>query len=487
MKSIKTIFLLLVLSGLAFIGFGAFTSLPETLKPKASKLPIYISNVAIVDVINDEALENQYVLITDGRIQKISSTAIDLVDSKHIAIDGSNKFLMPGLWDMHVHTIEHSDLLHFPLYIASGVLNVRDLGNTCSWGSSKNCIAPNDKWQTMIDDNLLLGPKQWAQVSYHMEEVADLNVTAQLEHLRDVQDSLLKLQIPHETTNEQFQSLLDQAEDAGLPVVGHLPGNLNLADLNLSNLASIEHDRALYSYCATVSGNFEERVSVMEAYADRYDAVKCQTAMAYLTSQNVSYTPTHIASSMQDINIIKRSYKASGHDKYIDSITLFLWSTYAWLTDIGFDESDKASLQALNRTSFEITKLAQSNNVLLLAGSDAIDAFIYPGISLYDELELLSQAGLSNIEVIRSATLNPAKHVNAENDLGSVNEGKLADLILLGKNPLNDLSAIRDIDSVIYRGELYEHSELDEMKAYTARVAKNVSVTAKRTWQLIFD
>lgn len=487
MNPLKTIALLIILLSSAFLGLGALTSTPKPLKQKSDNLPIYIHNVAIVDVISGRILQGQHVLIDDGRILDISAVELSPEGAVHVSIDGRNKFLMPALWDMHVHTIKNSDLLHFPLYIANGVLNVRDLGNTCSWSSSQGCMAPNSDWQALVEKKALLGPMQWGQVSYHMEELEGSDISAALKSLRDSKDDLLKLQLSHETTTEQFQSILDQAKNAGIPAAGHLPGNLKLDELNLSNLNSIEHDRAFYSYCGNAKIDFEERVSVMTTHTNSFDEAQCASIMQGLKSQGISYTPTHIASSVQDINIVKPRDEAKPYNKYIDAITLGLWHTYAWLTNLGFDENDKASFQKLKEASFRISKLAQDNDVLLLAGTDASDAYIYPGFSLYDELALLSQAGLSNIEVIRTATINPAKHVKAEALLGSVSVGKRADLILLNSNPLEELSALTQIDAVISKGEHYDKAELEDMKQYTADVARDSTVTAKRLWQLLFE
>jgi hypothetical protein len=486
LKTLKYILLFTLLCICAFLVFGALTPIPNPLKQKSDNLPIYITNISIVDVLNGTIKDSNNVLIVKGEIADISPNPITVNFPASININGKSKYLIPSLWDMHIHTMKRSDLLHYPLYIANGILNVRDLGNTCSWGQDKNCLTPNGEWQNLIENKELLGPKSWSQVSFHMEELARINIEPTLKRLNSINDSLLKLQLNHEITSQQFQSILMQAEKSELPVVGHLPGNLNLTALDLLNLKSIEHDRAFYAYCSELQAVFEERIASMTRFASRYSETKCRSVMAFIKEQGVAYTPTHIASSMQDINISNQSYKHDEFNKYIDYTTLLLWKMYAWLTEKGFDEQDKQDLEVLNSTSFRLSKLAEDNGVLLLAGTDALDAFIYPGFSLYDELEMLSTAGLSNSEVIRSATINPAIYFKVEQILGSVTKGKRADLIILNNNPLSDLSAIKEIDSIIFNGELYSHQELNEMKLYVANTTRNISVTAKRLWELLF-
>lgn len=479
------IFSLLLICG--FLAFGAFTSIPTPLKQKSENLPIYISDIAIVDVVNGEIKHSYNVLILNGEIADISPNPMTVNFPELIRINGKDKYLSPSLWDMHIHTIKRSDLLHYPLYIANGILNVRDLGNTCSWGEDQTCSAPNSQWQRLIENKELLGPKSWSQVSYHLETLGQDNITPRLNWLTKKNDSLLKLQLSHDTTNQQFQSVLLQAEEVELPVVGHLPANINLTSLHLANLKSIEHDRAFYAHCSELQDVFAERIAIMTRFANRFNESKCRAVMAFLHEQGVAYTPTHIASSMQDLNFFNQTYNNDEYNKYIDHTTLALWKTYAWLTEKGFDKKDKQSLELLNNMSLQVSKLAQDNSVLLLAGTDALDAYIYPGFSLYEELKMLSIAGLSNSEVIRSATINPAIYFNLEEHLGSVAIGKKADLLILNNNPFIDLLAIKDIDSVIFNGEWYSHKELNEMKLYVENTTKDISVTAKRLWDLFFN
>ena len=108
-------------------------------------------------------------------------------------------------------------------------------------------------------------------------------------------------------------------------------------------------------------------------------------------------------------------------------------------------------------------------------------------LAFHEELKMLSKAGLSNSEVIRSATINPARYFKVDDKLGSVTKGKKADLIILKNNPLIDLSAIQDIDSIIFNGESYSNKELNYMKRYVANTSKDSSVTAKRFWELFFN
>ena len=211
-------------------------------------------------------------------------------------------------------------------------------------GGDQNCSAPNSEWQHLIENKELLGPKSWSQVSFHLEQLGENDIRATLNRLGNQNDTLLKLQLSHDTTTEQFQSVLMQAENMKLAVVGHLPANIHLTGLNLSNFKSIEHDRAFYTHCSELQEVFEERISTMVRFASSYNETKCRSVMEFLHKQGVAYTPTHIASSMQDVNFYNQAYKNDEYNKYIDHTTLVLWKAYAWLSEKSFDEQDKQDL-----------------------------------------------------------------------------------------------------------------------------------------------
>jgi len=486
-KLFKLISSLIVVILGAVLLYGSLTVIPPAFKQKSNNLPIYIDNISIVDVLSGKIRPQQNILIVNGKIADISSNSIPLIYPKIIRINGADKFLIPSLWDMHIHTIKQSDLLHYPLFMVNGILNVRDLGNTCSWGDNLTCVAPNKRWQLAIEDKTLLGPKLWSQVSVHLENITEESKRTALKMADNQGDSLLKIQLPHKTTTSQFQSILNQAKQRNLPVLGHLPGNLHLDEVDLSNFKSIEHDRAFYSYCSNQKNHYVERISQMKHFVDNYSKLKCVEVMKFLALSNVAYVPTHIASSMQDKRIVNNLTVKEDREEYIDLVTLSLWNIYNWLTELGFDQEDKKNIESLYTTSLSITKLAQENHVLILAGSDSLDAYSYPGFSLYDELQQLSEAGLSNIDVLRTATINPARYYQAEDIMGSIDVGKKADIVIINNDPFNDLSALKDIDSVIFNGEWYSQNDLNDIKIRVKSNARQLNVNAKRVWDLFVD
>jgi imidazolonepropionase-like amidohydrolase len=110
--------------------------------------------------------------------------------------------------------------------------------------------------------------------------------------------------------------------------------------------------------------------------------------------------------------------------------------------------------------------------VEFLAGTDVFNPYCFPGFSLHDELVLLVSAGLNQMEALQAATLNPARFFGKEKELGTIEEGKIADLVLLEANPLVDISNTQKINAVIVRGKLIPKSEVQQMLARVEAAAK---------------
>jgi imidazolonepropionase-like amidohydrolase len=145
--------------------------------------------------------------------------------------------------------------------------------------------------------------------------------------------------------------------------------------------------------------------------------------------------------------------------KYIPATTRERWRNQWRERPAGSAERQ----ETLNKSRVQIVKLMHRTRVGLLAGTDILNPFLFPGFSLHHELVLLVQAGLSPLEALRTATLNPARFLGREKELGTVERGKLADLVLLDADPLQDIHHTQRIAAVIIGGRLYDRASLDAM------------------------
>jgi hypothetical protein len=148
-------------------------------------------------------------------------------------------------------------------------------------------------------------------------------------------------------------------------------------------------------------------------------------------------------------------------------------------------EGGQQSYMDFYRFGIQQTGIAQRAGVTVLAGSDAPDSFAFPGSALHDELDHLVKAGLSPLEALRSATLEPARFLDLEGQAGVIRPGARADIVLLRKNPLDDIGAVRDIETVILAGAVYDREDLENLLAGVESAAGSWTMWPRFTWQIL--
>lgn len=262
-KSIKILIVFFLIFGLIlFIG----VIIPkETYKEKKDKIStLLIKNCNIVDVINGKITQNRNVLVQNGTIISIDSIISNYPKNAQI-INANGKYLMPSLWDMHLHTISLSPQLHFPILIANGVTGVRDMGDGDSWISDIDDVSERDKtiWNRQSKKERLLVPKIVQATSYHLEELEDIDqsnykikVATLISKLKARGEPFVKVQLENvELPNYIFYELQLQAKKQGIPILGHLSANLEINQVLASGFMSIEHAWALIPHCVKKKNN----------------------------------------------------------------------------------------------------------------------------------------------------------------------------------------------------------------------------------------
>ena len=494
-KCLKYFTVFTLIASTLVIVIGCASQLPKPMARSVSQQSLVISNVTVVDVVNERQLPNMDVQIENGTIVGIVPHSTRKPNSATKTIDASGKYLIPALWDMHVHTVSSSPQFHFPLYVANGVLNIRDMGDTCSWGSELSCKPFTESWRQSIDNGNVLGPNIQSVASYHIESISEEeNATEEeliqqskqlIQALNNRNDETIKIQLGHAVSDKVFATILSESQRLGLPVIGHLPGNLNILEHDLSNLKSIEHDRALYPYCSNFDGTFDEKISTVNSFVEGFDADKCNLHLQKLAADGVSYAPTHIASSFQDLMILNNEQNTMPGLDYTDSVTKSLWNTYAFATELGFSEEDGEALRKAYELSKTITQMAADNAVNILVGTDALDAFAVPGFSVHTELKLLVDAGLTPYQALQAASINSAHYFGLQDSTVSVSVGKSADMIVLNTNPIDNITSTADISAVVFSGRLYDEQALNDIKAYVEGNVGSFKASSVLLWNLI--
>ncbi len=446
---------------------------------------LIIQDITVVDVKDIKVIDHQYIIIDDGIIVGIESSS-DGFEANEL-INGTGKFLIPGLWDMHAHYSNVKGYEYFnSLFIANGVLGVRDLwGNLAVRDSleSINYLMPRNYTSGAIID----GPFTLLQGTLQPNSPED--ATQLVDSLYHAGADFVK--VYDDLSPEIYNAIAKTCKELDFPFVGHVPMAVSAEEASELGQKSIEHLNGIWRSSTSkreeidslqkqfkanfLSNNLPEAVSnfttinsFYNEYYDEYEATK----LANTLHQNSTYvTPTLV--------IIDRQWKRKGgtfleqeENQYIPESLLAQWDPELNFPEKMFPPITWEAGKQLLATSQTITGILNENKVKLLAGSDCGVSYVVPGFSLHEELQLLVKAGLSNGEALQTATLNPVEFFGLTDSLGTIAKNKYADLVILDKNPLEDISNTTSINAILQSGTFYNRSELDSLLSEATNRAK---------------
>lgn len=449
---------------------------------------ICITHISTIDP-NDGLKENQTVIIKDGKIHKIAPTQeLKLAPSNRI-IDGTGKFMIPGLWDAHVHFafIEELAPRMFDLFLAYGITSVRDTGGKLEFvkkWKEKAQEDPTKAPRVMIAGPLLDGmPNVYdgsdpmhPPLSVGMQSVEDLE--AQIHMLEENGVDLLKAY--EMLTPEQFTTITRLGKEKDLKVTGHVPLSMDVISASNAGLNSMEHMRNLELSCASNSDElWEERKRLLaegakdpggvlrsrihaaqrERAITNYDEKRADEVLAVLAKNETWQIPTLALST----GFVNKPFK----DPQFQKSFVYLSDSLEADWKAAIKRFDKIPItpfrERYNQWMFDMVGKVHEAQIDIMAGTDCPIFFLTPGRSLHEELVVLVRAGLSPLDAIKTATLNPARYFEMEQELGSIKENMWADLLILDENPLEDIRNTQKIDAVIREGFLYDREGLDEI------------------------
>jgi imidazolonepropionase-like amidohydrolase len=428
----------------------------------------------VIDVVSGATYQDFTVLISGNRISYAGPAAAARVPPNARLIDGREKFLIPGLWDMHVHAFvyEFSDFTG-PLLIANGVTGAREMGYY---------IDTTLRWKAEIAAGRQTGPRLVAGVRVdgpvnHVGYIAHV-VTAEdgvravdtLARKKDGSPRADFIKVFSWIPRAAYYAIARESKKLGIPFAGHVPYSVSVVEASDAGQRSIEHEDDLSRACSSqdsalraLAGDTATRRQQVKQIRDQaailrrtYDAVKCGSVIARLARNHTWVTPTLVVYQ----SAVHAFDSASTHpewSKYVPGIVQGGWMRRARAL------APADSMAARSYFSFERTGDLNKAGVKLLAGTDTPQPFVYPGFSLHQELELLVRSGLTPLEALRTATYNPADFLGALDSLGTIARGKIADLDLLDANPLTDIRNTRRISAVVANGRVYDRTALNAL------------------------
>lgn len=451
--------------------------------------PLVLTHVTVLDCTGRPALLDQTVVIENRRVNAITAAVHAKLPKDARIVDARGKFLIPGLWDMHVHIAgvnadpSWNKQVLLPLLLANGITGVRDMGGD---------LAALLSWKRDIESGALVGPHilaagPWLSGSgkKSAEQYPVANTDEARAAVRDLKqrgaDFIKIISLP---SRDAFFAVADEAAKQHITFVGHLPADVGALEASNAGMRGIEH--LFYSeFSLSLSSKEEElRKQLLEAQTGRdgaalehirleaqtsYSAEKAAALFDVLKKNETWVTPT-LASL--DIAAHPESWRAD--DPYLAFVPPAL--AKEWRDAVG-DARLQAGAARLGRETANDWKVAgelHSAKVAMLVGSDSLDPFVFPGPSLHQELAELVRAGFTPADALQAATLGAAQFLRREKDFGTVETGKAADLVLLEANPLEDIANARKIFAVIRNGQYLDRGALDAILAQ-AKAAAAVS------------
>jgi len=448
-----------------------------------------ITNVDIIDA-EQGLLEGRTVIIKDGIIIHIGDDSPKDIQGDSEIIDGQGKFLIPGLWDAHVHFAYIKDLAPkmFDLFMAYGITSVRDTGGDLNLVSKWKYLSEKDPTNTprvkiagplmdgspnVYDGSTSSRPKLSVELSGTQDVIinADQLIEAGVDFLKAYEM----------LTPEQFVALNNYANSNDLKVTGHVPLSMDVIAASDAGFDSMEHLRNLEMSCAVNSAELlSNRTKMLEQginnkdsghalrsrihtaqrteAIDNQDEQRTEAVLNALARNNTWQVPTLTLLTASTERPFESAEWVSTFDYLPDNVsTRFKNGVEVYRHNPVSDRATK-----FTKWAYAMTKKIHDKGIGIMTGTDCPIFFLTPGRSLHEELAEFAKAGIPPIEILKSATLRPAEYFNLQDKLGLIKESYHADLILLNDNPLEDIRNTMNIDAVIKAGTYHSHDKLME-------------------------
>lgn len=446
-----------------------------------------IENVGIIDPIDGLEL-NMSVVIKENKILDIFKTREMVLSPKNKVHKGTNKFIIPGLWDSHIHFAFEKDLAtSMPnLFLYHGITSLRDTGGEFDFVNKfkQEAISnPKTKSRVKIAGPLIDGKfNVYDGSNIYFPKLSIQNIdNNQLErNVRLLIDKKVDFLKAYEMLSPaQFKILSNLAKENNLKLTGHVPLSMSVIEASNLGLNSMEHLRNLELSMTKMSEKlFQERKNLllnkssikgselrslihskqrMKSIND-LDSIKINNVIDALIKNDVWQIPTLILYK----NFANKTFK---NPDYLQFLNLLPEERKeVWIKKINaIDNVINKDVVEYTVWSKKMVDFMHDRGISFMAGTDTPIGFLIPGLSLHQEIQELYESGLSELEAIQTATINPAKYFNLENSLGRIKSGFIADLIILDKNPLESISNTKSIHAVIKEGHLMNRSYLDSL------------------------
>src|SRR5580658_141696 len=479
-------------SGLALLVFSAIL-----LACSCSSAPppsLAITHVTLIDGTGAAALPDMTVLIADERIAAIGPSPSVSISRSTKTLDATGKVLMPGLVDMHVHLTGASEPTGsrefiLPLLLANGITTARDMGGDLDALVTLRHEIENGKLQApriFFAGPYLDGGPPFFQPS--------LVVTNSTEAVDDVHSLISRgadfIKVQSNLGRDAYFAIADVCRREQITFVGHVPDRVTAAEASDAGQKSIEHLTGILRACSSeepslmrkqfaaapkkptvgqsVNRELAWQIELLQSYSDEQAA----SLIANFLRNQTWQVPTLILLRNDAFPTPESDPSRDPRRKYIPLQVLANWEKGTKDRDKGATAEEFALRSRMMQASLRIVGKMNASGVPIMAGTDTTAPYVFPGSSLHEELALLVQAGLTPMQALQAATKRPAEFLGKLQTQGTIEVGKIANLLLLDENPLEDIHNTQKIRAVVLRGKLLDRNFLDELLSKEESFAK---------------
>ena len=490
-----------LLTGLVVFSAGVLWPL-EAPEPGLKNQKLLFVNVSVVDVATGEVKPDQNILVERGTIVAVGPGVS--ADDAYV-INGEGRYAVPGLFDMHAHSMKMAPILAHPMFVAAGVTSIRDMGGCLRLEDAMvACVSDKRRWDKAARDGTAVSPR-YDQITslaidggFEIPNALDQSwwvtdtASAEQRVLFDVGRGIDFLKPYSSLTEKAYLALAAAAQKSGTYLAGHKPFVVSAKTAIAAGQRSFEHAFLFIWDCFSGIDAYRAKGSLRALFTNEaraemitgHDSPQCADLHVQMRAAGAAYVPTHTTRKL-DAYALDDAFRSDERLKYTPGPLRTMWLQDADGMAKKAGAGGAESYKAIYEFGLSQTGLAHKAGVTILAGTDAPDSFVFPGLSLHDELEHLVLAGLSPLDALRAATLEPARFLGLEGEAGIIQAGARADIILLLANPVADIGAVRTVNGVMLAGVYYDAAARAKLMKSVADAASSWSMWPKFVWQTI--